>query len=338
MAYHLDGTIFQTPKFWSETALGGFFGFGHAGVYFFFVLSGFIIASSHYQDIARPERVVNYLMRRIIRVYPVYWIVIIPIAVIYTLKPDLSKPELTAPSVIANSFLLIGVSTRASLAVAWTLFHEVLFYVMFAVLIVNRRVGTFVLGFWFVSCVAAAFVPASVVPPSFYPLGLVNTLFGLGLGCFALTQRHSLPKPVFLATLGCLGFLTAGIFELRFGVPGPAFSVIGYGLSSALIVCGLVSRERVRPIAVPRMLLLLGDASYSIYLVHYPTLSIVARLWLKVFGKTVWVDFAYLAIAAMATAAGVLFHLFVEKPVTRLLMKQWRNWQDLRKTPVSKPR
>lgn len=82
LAYHLDGSIFQTPKFWSETALGGFFGFGHAGVYFFFVLSGFIIASSHHDDIARPDRVANYLMRRIIRVYPVYWIVIIPIAII----------------------------------------------------------------------------------------------------------------------------------------------------------------------------------------------------------------------------------------------------------------
>lgn len=250
----------------------------------------------------------------------------------------MSKPELTAPSVIANSFFLIGVSTRASLAVAWTLFHEVLFYLLFAILIVNRRLGTFVLGVWFVSCVAVAFVPADVVPASFYPLGLVNTLFGLGLGCFALTQRHSLPKPVFLATLGCLGFLASGIFELRYGVPSPAFSVIGYGLSSALIVCGLVAREHARPIAVPRTLLLLGDASYSIYLIHYPILSIVARLWLKVFGKTVWVDCAYLAIAALAAAAGVLFHLYVEKPVTRALMKQWRNWQDMRKTPAPEPR
>jgi peptidoglycan/LPS O-acetylase OafA/YrhL len=51
------------------------FRWGDAGVEFFFVLSGFIIASAHAGDISRPARLIPYLQRRIIRIYPPYWII-----------------------------------------------------------------------------------------------------------------------------------------------------------------------------------------------------------------------------------------------------------------------
>lgn len=323
VAYHADGSIFRTPKLWSETALGGFFAFGHAGVYFFFVLSGFIIAAAHSRDIGQPDRAPNYLMRRIIRVYPVYWIVLIPIAAIYFARPGLSKPELTAHWVIANSFALIGLYNRSSLAVAWTLFHEILFYLLFALVIVNRRIGSMVLAGWMAACLlTSVFFPDAV--RGIYALALVNLLFGVGLGCFAATRRRGVPAPACVTGLGCLGFLAAGLYENRFGFADVAGSVASYGASSALIVLGLVSRERIRPIAVSRLPLLFGDASFSIYLVHYPVLSIVARLWLKVFGKAVPVDLAYIGIVVVCVAIGVGFHLVVEKPLTHVLMARWR--------------
>ncbi len=53
----------------------GLFAFGHAGVDFFFVLSGFIILHVHAGDIGRPVRLGHYLQRRFTRVYPFYWVV-----------------------------------------------------------------------------------------------------------------------------------------------------------------------------------------------------------------------------------------------------------------------
>jgi len=49
--------------------------FGHAGVDFFFVLSGFIIFFVHGKDIGKPSRLPHYVWRRFIRIYPVYWAV-----------------------------------------------------------------------------------------------------------------------------------------------------------------------------------------------------------------------------------------------------------------------
>lgn len=50
--FHTTG-IMNLPKYFSVMPLGGVFGFGHAGVDFFFVLSGFIILFIHYDDIGK---------------------------------------------------------------------------------------------------------------------------------------------------------------------------------------------------------------------------------------------------------------------------------------------
>ena len=46
------------------------FGYGHLGVDFFFILSGFIIQHVHWDDHGRPERAGDYLWRRIARIWP----------------------------------------------------------------------------------------------------------------------------------------------------------------------------------------------------------------------------------------------------------------------------
>ena len=61
-------------RYFGALPLGGLFVFGHAGVDFFFVLSGFIIAYIHAGDLGRPERFGGYASKRVIRIYPTYWV------------------------------------------------------------------------------------------------------------------------------------------------------------------------------------------------------------------------------------------------------------------------
>jgi peptidoglycan/LPS O-acetylase OafA/YrhL len=63
-----------------------------------------------------------------------------------------------------------------------------------------------------------------------------------------------------------------------------------------------------------RGLVLLGDASYSIYLSHPFSLNLVAALW----ARSGWPDpWAYVAVATTASvAAGLAVHLLIEKPMT----------------------
>jgi exopolysaccharide production protein ExoZ len=77
----------------------------------------------------------------------------------------------------------------------------------------------------------------------------------------------------------------------------------------ALLVAPIAQLER-RGFVVPRALLLLGAASYSIYLIHTPLISASARLmragWLVLF----------LSIA-LSIAAGLAYHFVVEQRAVR---------------------
>jgi peptidoglycan/LPS O-acetylase OafA/YrhL len=333
VAYHASGSIFGDGRFWGIEPLGGLFGFGHAGVSFFFVLSGFIIAAAHSKDLGRPDRLANYVMRRFIRVYPAYWIVLVPIVMLYLVKPEMSKPELAGHDVIVNSFLLIGLNSHASLAVAWTLFHEILFYLLFGVAIAHRRTGITLLSAWFILCLTKA-LAAPFLWPSFYPLAPVNLLFAGGLLVFLAARRGQLPAPTAMAGLGAAGFLTTGLLEVFGGLPVAAQLPL-YCITCTAGLAGFVGLEQRLPIAVPSWAILLGDASYAIYLVHYPALSVLGRLWFRLVGReTVPVEIAFCVLLLFSTLIGIALHIAIEKPLVRNLNARWLRWQEGRRASL----
>jgi peptidoglycan/LPS O-acetylase OafA/YrhL len=93
-----------------------------------------------------------------------------------------------------------------------------------------------------------------------------------------------------------------------------------FGLASALMILGLVRAEAGgRVIGGHRWLQLLGDASYALYLIHFPMISILCKLavalhmnQLGVMGALV----SYLLILAGCLGGAVAFHLWIERPVT----------------------
>ena len=91
----------------------GVFQIGRAGVDFFFVLSGFIIAYAHREDIGCPARLGHYLSRRLFRIMPTYWI---------ALALTLMLGGYTLPAFdMARAALLLPSSHGLPVIVAWTL-------------------------------------------------------------------------------------------------------------------------------------------------------------------------------------------------------------------------
>jgi peptidoglycan/LPS O-acetylase OafA/YrhL len=77
--HHLGGNIaasnyFDQPDFALPFRAGGI-----AGVGFFFVLSGFIISTTHWDDIDRPDRLLAYGFKRALRIYPSYWVIFLAV-------------------------------------------------------------------------------------------------------------------------------------------------------------------------------------------------------------------------------------------------------------------
>jgi peptidoglycan/LPS O-acetylase OafA/YrhL len=73
------GRLLSGPKDYGSLPLGGVFDFGRAGVDVFFVLSGFIISFIHARDVTsdagpRRRRLATFARKRLLRIYPSYWI------------------------------------------------------------------------------------------------------------------------------------------------------------------------------------------------------------------------------------------------------------------------
>ncbi len=104
---------------------------GHAGVDLFFVISGFVIAFAHYGDIGQPHRAWLYLRKRLVRIYPPYFvafaIMLLASIALHTPSADIS------PGNVIDNLLLIRrhMAARDPASRAWTLRSEVLFYALF---------------------------------------------------------------------------------------------------------------------------------------------------------------------------------------------------------------
>ena len=104
--------------------------------------------------------------------------------------------------------------------------------------------------------------------------------------------------------------------------------VLVWGVPGALLVLAAVALESHFAFSRRRFLLLLGDASFSLYLTHsfvVPAVRVLfARLPLEgTVGQSLF--FAAGLIACLAIA--ILFHLYVELPVL--------NWLSTRRAPFS---
>jgi exopolysaccharide production protein ExoZ len=95
---------------------------------------------------------------------------------------------------------------------------------------------------------------------------------------------------------------------------------IVYGLAATLIILGAADLERTHRFRVPSILTFLGEASYSIYLVHFAGIAITLKI-LNVVTSHIQISppFIFLLIAAGGLGTEIVFHLVAEKPILKRL-------------------
>jgi peptidoglycan/LPS O-acetylase OafA/YrhL len=323
---HNSVSIFSRPKYWPSNPVGHWLDWTHVGVELFFVISGFIIAEVHAKDIGHPNRIPAFLRKRFLRIYPLYWIILAFLLVLYFAKPSFGEGFERLPAYIASSATLIDwlplSPTRQPvtiLPVAWSLYHEILFYAAFMALLFSRRFGALVLTTWFAAC---------IVNLLFGPFGGMaglyiaprNLVFAMGLFAAWALRRGRIPAPALCLALGLLLFFGAAIQEVTPHILSEPVESLTCGLGAMLALLGLVELERTHHLRTPKFLVSLGDASYSIYLIHLPVLIFTAKLVIPLRAHlhlplAIW----YALFFCVALAAGFAVHYALEKPLLRLL-------------------
>jgi exopolysaccharide production protein ExoZ len=311
-AFHLSNYMGE-DRYGGDPVLQNWTGRGSLGVDFFFVLSGFIILMAHYDDIGRPARLRRYAWRRFIRVYPIYWIYT-SVFVVLVLILDRGTTMPTTLSGWLSAFTLIRFSPESPpLPQAWTLFHEIGFYAVFAIFIVNRRIGFGFLTLWLTVCAVTWHYS-----PENQPLLAVYTSaysFHFVLGMLAyLAYRHLHWRAC--VAIGMVAFAMAFVEEARSGQENGQLWACGF----AGLVLAFASVEHQFGIHVAGWLRYIGDSSYSLYLLHFA----LELILLKVAVKVKLVQYTgglatFFIVLTSVTLLSCLAYRLVEQPILRAL-------------------
>lgn len=289
LAVVLHHAASATTAFVGPFPFSGIFEFGYLGVDFFFVLSGFII---FYTTDSSRKSFSDYSIQRIRRVFVPYLPIGIGMAALYSFLPGISEGGAREWSWL-TSLTLSPVGEAPALSVAWTLRHEIFFYLLFGLAIYSKQAGL-LLGLWASALIANHFLGFS----DSIPLNRINLEFFFGMAA-ARFHRYANPYLLLLAALSILAWYVTGHDR--------SYSVL-VGLGLALIIPTVTQLEHSGRLRVPRPLIFLGDASYSVYLLHSLAISVVARL---VSGSGL---VGFVLISGSGVLAGVAYYYLVERP------------------------
>jgi exopolysaccharide production protein ExoZ len=317
----------------------GGFDVGRAGVDVFFVISGFIM---WHVTAGRDVAPAAFLWRRATRVAPLYWLATLGVLVVALAWPAFLPEVRPGWRHLALSLAFIPhLDPRGlpfpTLPPGWTLDYEGLFYLIFAAALAGRRA-------WRGRLVAGALLAVTafgfLIPEPFYYLGanpmLLQFAAGVGLGLAAehgmSPSRRAGAALILMAIVWWTVVQAGGLFTelwrpLFWGVPAVLTVAGALGLE---LNGGAPRRETSpTPTLAARLALLLGDASYAIYILHLPATALVAHVlgWAQP-----WL-FLPAAVAA-SIAAGLAGRAWIEKP----LLERLRAWRRPANLPPLIPR
>jgi exopolysaccharide production protein ExoZ len=315
----------------------GYTPFGSGGVDLFFVISGFIMVHT---TLHRPTRPAHFLLGRITRIVPLYWLATLAVWSVALIAPALLRGTSADPFQLLKSLFFVPFVKNSGevqpvLFVGWTLNLEMFFYALFAMglTFANRRAGilSVVAILAGVVAAAAAFQPRSVVAQFYAGPMLLEFAGGMLFGLLAQPSASQPESPSWRAArIGiCIGALLAIV-----AIPGylPALPrVITAGIPAVVCVAAAVFLNHSGTVITNRTLLTLGDASYSIYLTHAFVTQAMQTIGSRIGLTPLKAAFLIPCTLGAVCVSGVLVHYILEIPLTRAAKRlaDWiqRLWQ-----------
>jgi exopolysaccharide production protein ExoZ len=308
---------------------------GAHGVDLFFVISGFIIAYVGSLDTSQ------FMMRRLIRIVPIYWSSTLALYALVLLLPNLFRSTSADPVLLLKSMLFVPDAAHVqtsdgiphpTLAGGWTLNYEMYFYVVFGIaLACSRRWATLIATVLITSVVILVHATSLDARPEahFYGYPIVFE-FAFGMLVFHLlrvaenaakvTRPGAWQKWLLIAVV-IVGFTLIAFSAMIFG-EAPRWIVAG--LPSFAIVLAAVVLERVHDVKITnRFAVMVGDASYVLYLIQAYVLYGVIRL---VIGKRTFAELPgqllTIPLMALSVVASIAVYKLYEQPILRVLKRK----------------
>lgn len=307
--------------------------FGTVGVDLFFMISGFIMWTTTRDNTRGPKA---FWLARIIRIVPLYWLFTAAYVVAALVTPTSFFSLKLDPVHIVKSFLFIpAMHPNLGLAapvftLGWTLNYEAFFYLFFGLclLIASLRVRFIVLAaiFCILVILGAWLQPTGPILSSYLDPIILEFLSGIILAILAPYLARC--GAILGAILFAVGVVWIGVvYAHEWTLP----RLVSHAVPSIMAVTGALMLEPWARTHQSRIGLLLGDASYSIYLVH----PFAQRVFLLAVIHTIGVSKINATIYIFSTffisiVAGVVCYLVLERRVLSYGRRLMRYVQPMR--------
>lgn len=299
-----------------------------AGVDLFFVISGFVMVFASRDLFAKPGGGLVFLSRRIARIVPLYWSMTTIFLTAMLVSPNLIPVGRLGPAEILASYFFVPYYRPEEhwmhpvYSVGWTLNYEMFFYAVFGCVIafpVKRALMVLTAVFCTLTVAGVIFRPA---PGIFFfwsrPI-ILEFVMGAWIGYVRLTEfRVTNWTAAILVLAGAAGFalqVIIGIYAHGYWRP------LVWGLpAAAIIAAATLSNWNIAARGVWKPMVLLGGASYALYLVHPMAVHAMHLLWVKL-GLPAYASetvYFFVTLAPLPLVA-VAIYLCFEKPVTKAL-------------------
>jgi len=289
-----------------------------AGVDVFFVISGFVIATSSARLLPDPHRARIFLARRLARIVPLYWAATTLFLAILAASPDAIRGAIGGPAYLAASYLFFPATrpdglVQPAFGLGWTLNYEMAFYLLFALALLVRlpRPALAVCAVLGLLVLLRQTGLLHTTPLLFWSDPIVLE-FASGMALARISTRLALPAALRAALAAAVLALT----QAHFNPDAPRV------LSQGLPALALVAAATLGPSPLPRRaafwLDLLGDASYALYLVHPFIMRAGQIAWLhahRAGGPALYIAASLVAAQLCALA----IRLYIERPVNAWL-------------------
>lgn len=318
--------------------------FGGIGVDLFFIISGFVMALSARRFVG-PSMASQFLLQRFLRIAPLLYLISL---VIYA---NLMRVGVDVPlRQLVNSFLIVPffdvhMATDPLHYFGWTLAYEFVFYFWVAALIaLNRSTRPGLL----LALLCLLPLVGYLLPSKLVLLQLMTNWmmweFALGVAAFVLWDNGYLQRYRGAVSTVAVATLFALAIQLYFGYmnvtelnlspvyetqdSGQAlYRAAQWGLPCFLLFCGALVTDFQRLKYVFPGLLLLGNASYSIYLSQILVYNPVIKLGIVV---GVPADLLVLILLGACALTGILCYRWIEQPMNRKLQRWARESYESR--------
>jgi peptidoglycan/LPS O-acetylase OafA/YrhL len=308
------------------------------GVYavdIFFVLSGFILTYVHRHEFENKfslYRVINFLVLRLARIYPLHVFVVCLLLVAYWIgvwdQKAISYWDVIRNITLTNMWVDPSINTPA-----WSVSAELIAYLCFPIIIkmllpLKKREFQFLIIFFLATI---------------YPLCIMNyhwqwewhygwvavarALNGFILGCliFYAQEHFDMLKDSLRSSQCCLAISLIFLFFLVLGFP----IIFLYPLIPFFIVTLANSQMGIAKIFANRVIVFLGTISFGIYMVHYPMLELIRYVFNDYYAGLnpefnqliLWVHLCGILISVVGISA--LCYFWIEKPCREYFKCKW---------------